>query len=498
MREPFPNKPTFTGFNEPRRIEAEVFDLDVEGVLPQELDGAFYRCGPDPRFAPRSGDDININGDGMVSVFRFAGGHVDFQCRYVRTEKYLLETAARKALFGMYRNPYTDDPSVAGKDRTTANTNIVQHAGRLFALKEDGLPHEMDPLTLETRGRYDYDGKLRSQTFTAHPKIDPETGEMVSFGYEARGLATRDMALQVIDSSGALRREEFFTAPYASFQHDFAVSARHIVFALMPTVADDARMRAGGTHWAFEGDRNAAIGIVRRDASISEIRWFSAPPQGIGHILNAFSEGDKVYVDVFVSERNQFPFVPNADGSAFDRVRSVPRLTRWTFDLSDPSPRFHAETLFPDFMEMPRTDDRYQMHPYRFGYTVLLDRTKPPVIAGTIGLGWNTLARLDLATRTMDRYYVGDNRTCQEPQFIPRSPGGPEGDGYLLSMITSYDGEIRNELIVMDAQRIHEGPIATVKLPFRLRGAIHGNWVPAKTLSSKNPAAHEQAHVVRR
>ncbi|HXA93389.1 MAG TPA: carotenoid oxygenase family protein, partial [Steroidobacteraceae bacterium] len=167
----FPRTATFTGFNEPRRIEADVFDLEIEGRLPRDIRGTFYRCGPDPRFTPRLGDDININGDGMVSLFRFEDGHVDFKSRYVRTEKYRLETAARGALFGAYRNPYTDDASVAGKDRTTANTNVVQHAGRLFALKEDGLPHELDPVTLETRGRYDFGGELKSLTFSAHPKI---------------------------------------------------------------------------------------------------------------------------------------------------------------------------------------------------------------------------------------------------------------------------------------------------------------------------------------
>jgi|HubBroStandDraft_4_1064222.scaffolds.fasta_scaffold08325_6 carotenoid cleavage dioxygenase-like enzyme len=479
----FPRTATFTGFNEPRRIEADVFDLEIEGRLPRDIRGTFYRCGPDPRFTPRLGDDININGDGMVSLFRFEDGHVDFKSRYVRTEKYRLETAARGALFGAYRNPYTDDASVAGKDRTTANTNVVQHAGRLFALKEDGLPHELDPVTLETRGRYDFGGELKSLTFSAHPKIDPETGAMVSFGYEARGLATRDMALMMIDAAGRLVREEFFLAPYVSFQHDFAVTSRHVVFALMPTTSDEARLRAGGPHWVFEADRAIEIGIVARDASTADIRWFRAPPGGIGHVLNAFSEGARVHVDICVSERNQFPFVPNADGSPFDREKSVPRLTRWTFDLSRPGTDFTAETLFPDFMEMPRTDERYQMNPYQLGFAAILDFARPLNVAGTIGLGWNTIARLDLARRTLQRYYVGANCTCQEPQFIPRRPDAREGEGYVLSMITRFEGETRSELIVLDAEHLAEGPLATVRVPFRLRGAIHGNWVGADAVS---------------
>jgi carotenoid cleavage dioxygenase len=475
----FPTTPTFTGFNAPCRIEADIRDLEVEGSLPAALEGSFYRCGPDPRYPPRLGDDININGDGLVTLFRFCQGHVDFRSRYVRTEKFRLESAARRALFGAYRNPYTDDPSVAGRDRTTANTSAVFHAGRLFALKEDGLPHELDPDTLATRGRYDYGGRMQSLTATAHPKFDPSSGEMLSHGYEARGLATRDVALQVIARDGTLEREEFFMAPYVSFLHDWAVTARHFVFPFWSTTADEQRMRAGGPHWMFEPDRPIRIGIMRRNASTAEMRWFQAPPGGLGHILNAFSEGEKVVVDIFASERNQFPFIANADGAPFDRDKATPRLTRWVFDLARPGEGFESQTLYDDFMEMPAIDNRYQMHPYRHGFGAIVDRSRPLNVAGTIGVGWNTLVHVDMVTGRLERFYVGEKTTCQEPCFVPRAPGAAEGDGFLLSVLTRCADEMRTELVVLDAQRIAEGPVATIRMPFRLRAAVHGCWVPS-------------------
>ena len=149
---------------------------------------------PDPQFPPRLGDDIYISGDGMISMFRFEDGHVDYKSRYVRTERFLAERKARRALFGAYRNRFTDDPVVAGVDRTVANTSPVWHAGRLFALKEDGLPYEIDPETLDTLGRCDWDGRLKTQTVSAHPKVDPRTGELLFFGYESSGDASRDMS----------------------------------------------------------------------------------------------------------------------------------------------------------------------------------------------------------------------------------------------------------------------------------------------------------------
>jgi carotenoid cleavage dioxygenase len=483
----FPQTPTFTGFNAPVRIEGEIRDLEVEGELPAGLDGSFYRCGPDFRFPPRLGDDINHNGDGVVSAFRFEGGRAHFAMRFVRTGKYEAEEAAGRGLIGLYRNPFTDDPLLAGKDRTLANTNVVLHAGRLLAMKEDGLPYELDPETLETRGRCDFGGRLKSQTFTAHPKIDPETQEMIGFGYEASGLASRDMNLQTIDADGILAREEVFDAPYVSFQHDFAVTERHIAFALMPATTGLERLEAGQTHWVFDPSLPVKVGIMPRDGGVKDLRWFTAPGRGLGHVLNAFSDGDKVMLDIFVSERCQFPFIPNADGAGFDRAASTPRLARWTFDLSSNSDGFEEEILFPDFMEMPRSDDRYQMRPYRYGWCAVIDPERPIATAGTLGPGWNTIVRVDMAARRQDRWWVGENAACQEPQFVPRRPGAPEGDGWLLVMLTRLGPEgYWSELVVLDAERIGEGPVARARLPIRLRGAIHGNWVGAEASKGRS------------
>src|SRR5271163_585135 len=195
MNTKFPDIPVFQGYYMPSRIEADISDLEiVVGEIPAEIDGTFYRIGPDPQYPPLLGTDMRFNGDGMASMFRFKNGHVSFKSRWVQTDKFKLERAAGRALFGAYRNPFTDDPSVLGRIRGTANTHIYYHAGNLFAYKEDSPPVAMDPDTLGTRGYHFYGGKLGSQTFTAHPKIDPSSGEMFAFGYAAKGISTRDIA----------------------------------------------------------------------------------------------------------------------------------------------------------------------------------------------------------------------------------------------------------------------------------------------------------------
>jgi carotenoid cleavage dioxygenase len=217
---------------------------------------------------------------------------------------------------------------------------------------------------------------------------------------------------------------------------------------------------------------------MARDAPVAALRWFRVPNCSIGHVLNAFSDGHKVYVDLFISERNQFPFIANADGSPFDRDKAVPRLNRFCFDLSDKADRHTAEVLHRDFMEMPVVDARYALHPYRRGFTAILDRDRPLNAMGTIGFGWNTIAAVDLATGKLERYYVGDRSTTGEPCFVPRSPTAPEGDGYLVAALTCYEGPPHTRVIVLDTAHMEEGPVATVYLPIRLHGAVHGCWVP--------------------
>ncbi|MET0291930.1 MAG: carotenoid oxygenase family protein, partial [Steroidobacteraceae bacterium] len=214
MTIPFPKTPTFTTIDEPFRFEGELFDLEVEGQVPRELDGTFYRVGPDQAFPPMRGDANPFNGDGIVSAFRIRDGHVDFQHRYVMTHRLKAEREARRGLFGDYRNPFTDDASVAGVQRTVSNTNVVAHAGQLLAMKEDGPPYALDPRTLETKRLWDWKGQMGAHSFTAHPKIDPASGELIGYSYAAKGEATDDIAVFGFDWMGIKTWEVWLKSPY--------------------------------------------------------------------------------------------------------------------------------------------------------------------------------------------------------------------------------------------------------------------------------------------
>ncbi|RJG22074.1 carotenoid oxygenase family protein [Massilia cavernae] len=477
----FPQQPTYTGFNEPSRVEADVCDLEVEGELPLDLNGTYYRVGPDPQYAPRLGSDIYFNGDGMVSMFRFKNGRVDLKSRYVRTDKFKLEQEAGHALFGAYRNPWSDDPAVQGKNRGTANTNIVFHNGQLLALKEDSPPVAMDPDTLETIGNWDFNGKLSSQTFTAHPKIDPQTGEMVCFGYSATGVDTPDIAYYVVGPTGEIVHEVWIKSPYNCMIHDFGVTRDFVIFPIVPVVSSAERAKAGRPTFGWDGTKDIYLGVMPRRGTARDVRWFRAPNQFASHVMNAFNEGSKVHIDMPRAESNMFPFFPDISGKPFDRERAAARVTRWTLDFNSKGDTFEARQMTSLVGDFPRIDDRYAMESYRHGYLCVSDLTKPydALRGGSItGMFINCLGHIDLATGKHEEYFVGPTSTLQEPVFIPKSATAAEGEGYLAVLANRHE-ELRSDLLILDAQRLADGPIATVHLPVRLRQGLHGNWVPA-------------------
>ncbi len=480
----FPDLPIYTGFNMPGRFETDIHELDVDGTLPAEINGTFYRVAPDPQFPPRLGNDIYFNGDGWVSSFRFENGHASFKSRYVRTDKFELERKAGKALFGTYRNPYTDDPSVAGKIRGTANTNIVFHAGQLLALKEDSPPVAMDPQTLETTGNWDFGGKLTSKTFTAHPKFDPRTGEMICFGYGAKGEVTPDLAYYVVDAEGRITHETWIKVPYTCMIHDFAVTRDYVVFPIIPICSDLERLKAGGVHYMFDTKKDIYLGVLPRKGTAKDLRWFRGGNRFASHVMNGFNDGRKIHLDMPVAEGNMFPFFPDVDGAPFDREKAASKLCRWTIDLDSNDEGFTQTQLSPVTGEFPRIDDRYAMEAYRHGYMAAHDPSLPFSLKGgsISGMFFNTLAHVDHATGKTESYFCGPTSGFQEPVFIPRGADAPEGEGYIAAVVNRYE-ELRCDVVVLDAMRVTDGPVATIRLPFRLRPGLHGNWVPAEQLN---------------
>jgi carotenoid cleavage dioxygenase len=480
MTAPFPKTPSFMTIDEPFRFEGSLYDAEVEGRIPAELDGTFYCVGPDQAFPPKMGDANPFNGDGFARAFRIKDGHCDVQLKYVMTHRLKAERAARKGLFGHYRNPFTDDPSVKGVQRTVSNTNLVPHAGQLLAMKEDGPPYALDPQTLETRQLWDWNGQMTATTFTAHPKVDAATGEFFGYAYAAKGEATDDIAIYSFDKTGKKTWEVWFKSPYPGMIHECAISENYIVLPLIPSVMSLERIKRGGILFQWESTYDQVYIVCPRGGSAKDVRFFHAPNAMPGHVVNAFDDGGKLYLDLPVALDNVFWFFPDKNGQYPPPGSFGTEMTRWCFDMKDPKSKGVPSVVSRIAAEFPHCDDRYVGKPYRYGFMQVADRSQPydEAKAGPImGFFFNTYVTMDMATGKTRSWFAGDTTTTQEPVFAPKSAGAPEGEGYVMGVVNRR-AERRSDLVILDAQRMEEGPVAVVKLPVRLKYGIHGNWVP--------------------
>ncbi len=473
MAKPFPaDEPFLRGYYAPLNAECDAANLQVTGELPRELFGTLYRNGPNPQFAPR-GPYHWFGGDGMLHAFHVENGRVSYRNRWVRTPKWELEHAEGEGLSDAFGSPMGSDPRIVALDSTVANTNIVWHAGRLLALEEAHAPFEVDAETLAPKGYQRFDGKLVGPV-TAHPKLDPVTGEMIFFGYSARGPFSADMMLHVADKEGRLIRSEHFMAPFASMVHDFVVTRTHIIFPIFPLTGSMARAMKGLPPYAWEPDLGTHIGIMPRGGSVADLRWFNGDPSYVFHPMNAFNDPDDSSDGSVVCDMVKYsvaPLFPKPDGSPTGARAPDAKLVRWRFNLAGNSNAFREQPLDDRPAEFPRLDERLSMLPYRHGY---LNSTPGRGDGRAEGERWG-LAHIDLHSGNRVAWQPEAGDACGEPVFVPRTADAAEGDGWLLSVVWRAR-ENRSDLAVFNAADLAAGPVALAHLSHRVPAGFHGNW----------------------
>jgi carotenoid cleavage dioxygenase len=296
---------------------------------------------------------------------------------------------------------------------------------------------------------------------TAHPKVDPSTGELIFFGYDVFGPPF--LRYHVVDPAGGLVRTEAIDIPRATMIHDFGVTASRVVFLDLPVVFDLDLAAMGRTlpfRWVPEA--GARVGVMPRNGAGGDIRWIGIDPVYVFHVLNAYDDGQNVVMDVIRYDR------------AFDTepgrviASDLPVLARWTID---PVAGRIAERRLDDVpVEFPRIDDAVAGLPHRFGYCVrLADQVDEPSPLG--------LVQYDLGRDESIRFEPGPYRFPGEPVFVRAADGRGENEGWVLSVV--YDATTdSSDLVILDATSFAGPPVATVHLPARVPFGFHGSWLP--------------------
>jgi carotenoid cleavage dioxygenase len=448
------------GLFAPVREEVTAFDLPVTGRIPSELNGRYFRNGPNFMHGIDDKKHHWFMDSGMVHGVRLRDGRAEwYRNRWVRSK------GVAQALGEKWPEGPIHERDVA------ANTHILAHAGRILATVEGGaLPYEITD-ELSTVGPYDFAGGLTAG-FAAHTKVDMRKGEVHTIAY------SRQDSVQhiVIDKTGKVNRITEIAVPGKPIMHDFALTEKYVVLYDLPVTFSLDAAKAGRMPYVWNPDHEARVGLLSREDSSRGVLWFPIEPCFVFHTLNAYDDGDRVCVDTC-------RYAGRYDVSLMTGPGPV-TLDRWTIDpvsgkvtLRSLSDRF--------FQEFPRVDERVISRLHRYGYTTSFKQLRdnvlaPAAVTGPSQAGYghtsgNVLIKHDLESGKVEEHRF-EHGTAGEAVFVAASPSAGEDEGYLLAYAHDLDGG-NSDLLILAAQDFVGEPVARIHLPVRVPLGFHGSWI---------------------
>ena len=427
----------------PVKEEITEHNLEIKGEVPRDLNGLFVRNGMNPV----SGySDHWFFGNGMLHGIYLEDGKASYKNRYVKTP--------------YYENDLNVISSFGDLSASPANTHIVNHAGKLLALEETSLPWELNR-NLETIGVEDYKGKLNT-AMTAHPRICPETGEMLFFAYSMMGEPY--LYYHRVSKQGELVQTEAIEIPRPVMMHDWNITRNYVVFMDLPIVSDMDLAVSTGSPFGFKPECGARLGVMPREGNNSDVRWFDIDPCFVFHSFNSFEEGNKIIL--YVSRQQEAMVGGFKD--IYGGEKTVARLWRWIIDLENG--RVSEEQLDDGACDFPRVNDnRIGLHS-EYGYCMQI---KTDVESLTFG---ENLFKYHLESGKRTDHHLGSNVAGGEPVFAPKPGSTKEDQGWILSLV--HDRNTRkSKLVIVDAEAFDQEPVAEVMIPQRVPYGAHGSWI---------------------
>jgi len=447
----------------------------LRGRWPAELRGRFYRNGP--ALYERGGERYHhwFDGDGMVQQFTIGDGAVTHRGRLVRTTKLRAEQAAGRFLMSAFGTQVDGTPPVGGPDAfNTANTNALEHAGRVLALWEGGSAWSLDPKDLSTQGAVTWGKDLAQVPFSAHPKVDA-SGHLWNIG-----TFGKTVVVWHIDPAGQLVKVQLGESPYpGGMVHDMAVTPRWIVVPLPPIQLNFNRPFGPGGDGVgprpFAMDAGQPLRVLVMDKNdITKRRVFELPAQMVFHVGNAYERSDGRIVLSYIGAPDAWFLNQGAVAPMQGRPQQAGVVSTALVTLDMASGRVQQQA-FDGESEFPRVDPRRVGQRTRWLLT---------------GAGWGAHASrqpyallhgvqlLDTETGRQRRYDYGEFTVAEEHILVPKPGKSGELDAWLLG--TTFDARRQATVLnLLDAARIEDGPLAQAVLPYLLPLGFHGNFTAA-------------------
>ncbi|MGI9603229.1 MAG: carotenoid oxygenase family protein [Acidimicrobiales bacterium] len=459
-----------TGAWRPQSTEYDAWDLDVEGEIPDDLEGTYLRNTENP-LLPAIKQYHPFDGDGMVHSISFSNGEAQYHNRFVRTDGFRAEREAAQSLWA----GVAESPSLAIESATlgarpnmkdASSTDVVVHNGMaLTSFYLCGDLYQLDPVTLADHDRADFGGRFPSEGVSAHPQVDQHTGELLFFNY---GTDHPFMHYGEVAADGELTTYRPIELPGPRLPHDMAFTENYAIVNDLPMFWDPDAIEAGHYYPRLFGDLPSRFGVIPRGGG-GEVRWFEAAPTYVLHWINAYEEGDEIVLDGFF-QHDPSP-APRSDLSPqhqlfryLDLFSLQSRPHRWRFDLRDGTCR--EEPLSDRIMEFGMINGRHGGRRYRYSYNAL---------PADGWFGFEGVIKHDLETGVEEVHALDDGVYASETVMAPRRSSRAEDDGYLVTFTMDLAKD-RSQCLVFDAADVAGGPVAAIDLPERICSGTHATW----------------------
>ena len=461
--------PFLTGNYAPVTEEHIAACPEVTGAIPTDINGHFLRIGPNPVFVPDEATYHIFDGDGMIHAIQFENGKATYRNRFVDTEGLRLERAKGtwiwKGMASMADLVKGVPPPAEGLMKNTANTAMVYHNNTLYALMEAAPPHKMTLPDLGTVGEETFGGKL-THPFTAHPKVDAVTGEMMTFGYAP---FPPFLTYSVISPNGELVHTTPVTMPKGVMMHDCAITEHFTVFLDMPITFDLQRAMSGGLMLDWEPENGSRLGVIPRYGKDADVKWFDVDVSMVFHVSNAWEEGDEIVVQASRSLRSDISRATENAGKHVDMSDQLGQLYEWRLNMNTgKASERHLDTKH--HCDFTRINDDLAGRKSRYTYAARFDLAHDAM--------FNAELKYDNETGAIQVHELGAGRWGGEGVFVKRDGAKAEDDGYVIMFVWDENAQC-SECQIIDARNFEGPPVATIRIPYRVPFGFHAGWAPA-------------------
>ncbi|XP_031472583.1 carotenoid cleavage dioxygenase 8 homolog B, chloroplastic [Nymphaea colorata] len=468
-------------------------ELEVQGEIPRWLNGTYLRNGP----GLWNIGDYNFRHlfDGYATIVRlhFEDGRLIAGHRQINSEAYKAAKKNQKLCYREFSEVPKQDNFLSyvgdlaslfsGASLTdNSNTGVVKLGdGRVICLTETMKGSiEIDPVTLETKGRFVYTDNLGYLIHSAHPVVTDNEfltllPDLLNPGYLVVRMEPGSNERKVVGRVACKGR------PSPGWVHSFPVTENYVVVPEMPLRYSTRNLlRAEPTTlYTFEWhpESKAFMHVMSR-ATGKVVASVEMPLYVTFHFINAYEETDKegrvTHVIADCCEHGADTSI--LDGLRLQTLRQshgldvLPnaRVGRFTIPLDGSLIGKLEDALDPNehgrAMDMCSFNTAYLGKKYRYAYSC--GGHRPCYFP-------NTLTKLDFESKKAISWHE-EGGIPSEPFFVARPGATQEDDGVVISMVSAGDGG--GYALLLDGTTFQE--IARARFPYGLPYGLHGCWIP--------------------